>query len=227
MVMLLEGRTRGFRVGLAYNRLREMIVRGTLTPGMRLVESELMTQLDLGRTPIRSALHRLQSEGFVVGTGKGKESLRVSPLTRADATDVFEIVGALESIAIRRAAALDRRTRAALATRMRQRNAELARTARAPRPNPHRIYDIDAEIHRVFIEAGGGARVTRALATMKLQAERYMRFYIQAFSDMRPSIAQHARMARAIRAGDRDAAAAVVREQWEGAAARLPTTIVY
>src|SRR5579862_3737844 len=120
-------RQRGFRVGQAYHRLREMIIWGTLAQGARLVESELMTQLDLGRTPIRTALHRLQSEGFVVGTGKGKESLRVSPLTQADAADVFEMVGALESIAIRHAAQLDRKTRWAVATRMRERNAELAR----------------------------------------------------------------------------------------------------
>jgi DNA-binding GntR family transcriptional regulator len=62
---------------------------------------------------------------------------------------------------------------------------------------------------------------------MKLQAERYMRLYIRVFGDMRPSIAQHDRMARSIRAGDPDAAAAVVREQWEGAAARLGDQIVY
>ena len=227
MPIVRQGKTRGFRVALAYNRLREMIVGGTLTPGMRLVESELMTQLDLGRTPIRTALHRLQSEGFVVGTGKGKESLRVSPLTLADATDVFEIVGALESIAIRHAAVLDRPARAALAARMRERNAELARTARGARANPQRIYEIDAEIHRAFIEPGAGPRVTRELGTMKLQAERYMRLYIRVFGDMRPSIAQHDRMARSIRAGDPDAAAAVVREQWEGAAARLGDQIVY
>lgn len=224
MVMVGQERTRGFRVGLAYNRLREMIVWGTLAPGTRLVESELMTQLELGRTPIRTALHRLQSEGFVVGTGKGKESLRVSPLTHADAAEVFEIVGALEGLAIRNAAALDRPTRVALATRMRERNAELARTTRAARPDVHRIYDADAELHRVFIEAGGGPRVRRELVRMKLQAERYMHLYIRTFGDMRPSIAQHDRMARAIRAGDRDAAAAVVREQWEGAAARLPVS---
>jgi DNA-binding GntR family transcriptional regulator len=227
MPIVRQGKTRGFRVALAYNRLREMIVWGTLAPGMRLVESELMTQLDLGRTPIRTALHRLQSEGFVVGTGKGKESLRVSPLTRTDATDVFEIVGALESIAIRHAAALDRPRRVALAARIRERNVALTRAARADRPDQHRIYDLDAEIHRAFIEPGAGPRVARELGTMKLQAERYMRLYIRAFGDMRPSIAQHDRMARAIRAGDPDAAAAVVREQWEGAAARLGDEIVY
>lgn len=218
---------RGFRVGLAYHRLREMIVRGTLAAGTRLVESELMTQLQLGRTPIRTALHRLQSEGFVVGTGKGKESLRVSPLTQADAMDVFEIVGALESIAIRHVSTLERPKRLPVAARMRARNAELAKTTRGERSNPRRIYEIDAEIHGAFIAAGAGPRVTRELGTMKLQAERYMRLYISIFGDMRPSIAQHDRMARAIRAGDPDAAAAVVREQWEGAAARLAAQIVY
>ena len=218
---------RGFRVGLAYHRLREMIVWGTLAPGTRLVESELMTQLELGRTPIRTALHRLQSESFVVGTGKGKESLRVSPLTPADATDVFEIGGALESVAIRHTATLERSQRLPVAARMRERNAELTRATRGERTNARRIYEIDAEIHGAFIAAGAGPRVTRELGTMKLQAERYMRLYISAFGDMRPSIAQHDRMARSIRAGDPDAAAAVVREQWEGAATRLSAQIVY
>ena len=221
------GKTRGFRVSLAYLRLREMIIGGALAPGIRLVESELMTQLDLGRTPIRTALHRLQSEGFVVGTGKGKESLRVSPLTPSDAAEVFEIVGALESIAIRHASSLDRTPRAGVAARMRERNKELARTTRGAHPNPLRIYDIDAEIHQAFIEAGAGLRVARELGTMKLQAERYMRLYIRSFGDMRPSIAPHDRMARAIRAGDPEAAAAVVREQWEGAAVRLARQIVH
>ena len=218
---------RGFRVGLAYHRLREMIVWGTIAPGTRLVESELMTQLALGRTPIRTALHRLQSEGFVVGTGKGKESLRVSPLTQPDASDVFEIVGALESIAIRHAARCDRETRLVLAARMRERNTALTRVTRGARPNPRRIYEVDAEIHGAFIAVGAGPRVSRELGTMQLQAERYMRLDISVFGDMRPSIAQHARMARAIRAGDPDAAAAVVREQWEGAATRLAPQIVY
>lgn len=222
-----ERTLRGFRVGLAYDRLRDMIVWGRLAPGTRLVESELMTSLGLGRTPIRTALHRLQSEAFIVGNGKRKESLRVAPLARADAMDVFEIVGALESIAIRHAAALERRSRLALAARMGARNAELARTVRKERPNQRRIFDIDAAIHRAFIEAGAGPRVVRELSTMKLQAERYMHLYIRSFGDMRPSIAQHDRMARAIRAGDPDAAAAVVREQWEGAAARLTSKIVY
>jgi DNA-binding GntR family transcriptional regulator len=216
---------RGFRVGLAYQRLREMIVWGTLTPGMRLVESELVTELELGRTPIRTALHRLQSEGFITGTGGRKESLRVAPLTRTDAPDVFEIVGALEAIAIRHAAMLERTPRTALAARLRDRNMSLARAARLTHPDQNRIYDIDAEFHGLFVDAGAGPRVKRELAAIKPQAERYIRLYISAFTDMRPSIAQHDQMVRAIRGGDPDLAAATVQKQWQGAAERLLNVI--
>jgi DNA-binding GntR family transcriptional regulator len=219
-------KTRGFRVGLAYRQLREMIVRGTLTPGMRLVESELVTQLELGRTPIRTALHRLQLEGFVSGTGGGKERLSVAPLTQADATEVFEIVSALECIAIRRAALLERRPRAELAKRMRARNVEFAHAAHLVRPHLDQIYDIDAAFHRLFIEAGAGPRVLGEHGTIKLQAERYMRLYISAFfQDMSPSVVQHEQMVRAIRGGDPDAAAGWVHQQWQGAAVRLVNVI--
>jgi DNA-binding GntR family transcriptional regulator len=223
---MAQGETgRGFRVGLAYQRLREMIVSGTLTPGMRLVESELVTELELGRTPIRTALHRLQSEGFIAGTGGRKESLRVAPLTQADAPDVFEIVGALEAIAIRHAALLARPPRAELAAELRERNMTLARATRLAHPDQQRIYEIDAEFHELFVDAGAGPRVKRELAAIKPQAERYVRLYISAFTDMRPSIAQHDQMVRAVRGGDPDLAATTVQRQWQGAADRLVTVI--
>ncbi len=50
---------------LAYNRLRLMITTTKLKPGQVLVESELMSQLNMGRTPIREALNRLAAEKFI------------------------------------------------------------------------------------------------------------------------------------------------------------------
>ena len=50
---------------IAYEKLRMMIMTAELRPGQTLVESELMQQLQVGRTPIREALNRLSWEGFV------------------------------------------------------------------------------------------------------------------------------------------------------------------
>ncbi|MBB5167654.1 GntR family transcriptional regulator [Mycobacterium sp. AZCC_0083] len=48
-----------------YDALTEMIISRELQPGTHLVESELATQLGVSRQPVREALQRLQTEGWV------------------------------------------------------------------------------------------------------------------------------------------------------------------
>jgi DNA-binding GntR family transcriptional regulator len=48
-----------------YDALVEMIITRELQPGEHLVENELAAQLGVSRQPVREALQRLQSEGWV------------------------------------------------------------------------------------------------------------------------------------------------------------------
>ena len=81
---------RGDRIARAYQQLRELIVWGRLAPGSRVIESDIAERLGVSRTPVRSALHRLQQEGYIVGVGRGSEQrLTVAPLTQDDARDLF------------------------------------------------------------------------------------------------------------------------------------------
>ncbi|HEV7418887.1 MAG TPA: GntR family transcriptional regulator [Mycobacterium sp.] len=48
-----------------YDALTEMIITRELQPGEHLVENELAAQLGVSRQPVREALQRLQSEGWV------------------------------------------------------------------------------------------------------------------------------------------------------------------
>ncbi len=48
-----------------YERLRDDIVSGVIVPGQRLVETSLAENLGVSRTPIREALHLLESEGLL------------------------------------------------------------------------------------------------------------------------------------------------------------------
>src|SRR3981081_3543629 len=48
-----------------YDVLVEMIITRELQPGQHLVEHELAAQLGVSRQPVREALQRLQSEGWV------------------------------------------------------------------------------------------------------------------------------------------------------------------
>jgi DNA-binding GntR family transcriptional regulator len=50
----------------AYRRLKRSIVTTEIAPGTVLVESALMERFEVGRTPMREALHRLAIDGLVV-----------------------------------------------------------------------------------------------------------------------------------------------------------------
>src|SRR3954466_8470175 len=98
----------GSRPEQVYTRLRDLIVQGLLSPGSRIIETEIASRLGVSRTPVREALQRLQQEGFVMGSPGAQQSrLTVAPLTRADVHELLDVTGALEGLGARHAAALD------------------------------------------------------------------------------------------------------------------------
>lgn len=51
---------------IAYQEIRRKVIFGIYLPGEVLSENGLSKELEMSRTPIRDALHRLDSEGFIV-----------------------------------------------------------------------------------------------------------------------------------------------------------------
>jgi DNA-binding GntR family transcriptional regulator len=83
--------------------LRDLIVHNQLSPGTRLTENVLCERLKVSRTPLREALKVLSHEGLVeILPNRGA---RVVTLTQADVRQLFEVIGALESLAGRLACA--------------------------------------------------------------------------------------------------------------------------
>jgi DNA-binding GntR family transcriptional regulator len=77
--------------------LRDLIVHNELPPGSRLTETMLSERFSVSRTPLREALKVLSSEGLVeILPNRGA---RVVTLTPADIKNLFEVIGALESLA--------------------------------------------------------------------------------------------------------------------------------
>ncbi len=214
---------RGESVARAYEQLRELIVRGRLAPGSRIVESEIAGRLGVSRTPARSALHRLQTEGYVIVADRSKEHrLMIAPLTQDDARELFHIVGQLEGLAARDAAELPHDARAELVGRLRQLNAELASVAGASRPDPMRIFDLDTAFHRAYVAGVGGPRLLALHDAIKPQSERYIRLYISSLVDeIDTSVAEHAVIVGHIADGDPSAAQTAVDTTWRNAALRL------
>jgi DNA-binding GntR family transcriptional regulator len=216
-------------INQAYERLRDLIVRGRLAPGTRIIESEVAERLGFSRTPVRSALHQLQKEGFVLSAnGKRNSRLTIPPLTRQDAFELYSIVAELEALAARWAARLDPAPRAALVQRMRIRNQDLLRLGEAEPLDTEAIFHLHTDFHLCFVEALSAPRLQALHRSIKPQAERYRRIYSTASPDnIRASVAEHEVIIRSIETGASAAAEAAVRENWENSAERLSRLIAH
>jgi DNA-binding GntR family transcriptional regulator len=83
----------------AYHNLKSDVLAGRFHPGERLTEEHLAKSMGVSRTPVREALHKLESEGLV----KPLESrgFSVARDSREEMEDLFDIRAALEGYAIR------------------------------------------------------------------------------------------------------------------------------
>jgi GntR family transcriptional regulator of vanillate catabolism len=83
-------------------RLREMILDGELPAGERISEPVAAELTGISRTPVRSALMRLQEEGLLEPIRSG--GFRVRAFSLDEIRDAIEVRGTLEGLAARLAA---------------------------------------------------------------------------------------------------------------------------
>ena len=83
-------------------RLREMVLAGELPGGSRIAEVAISEQLGVSRTPVRSALMRLEQEGLLEALPNGGYAVRT--FSERDVSDSIELRGTLEGLSARLAA---------------------------------------------------------------------------------------------------------------------------
>lgn len=83
----------------AYQEIKKKIIKTELAPGAVINESELMRELGYGRTPVREALNRLQSDDLVVV--KPRRGIFVAELAITDLAQIFEVRVELEALSVR------------------------------------------------------------------------------------------------------------------------------
>ncbi|HEU4806418.1 MAG TPA: GntR family transcriptional regulator [Nitrobacter sp.] len=88
-------------------RIRELIVEGTLPPGTRVAEAAIAERLGVSRTPVRNALPALASEGLLEPAGKRGYAVRA--FTTEDSYRATEMRCVLEGYAARELAAREDR----------------------------------------------------------------------------------------------------------------------
>lgn len=83
----------------AYEYLKTSILSGRFNPGERLTEEHLAKELGISRTPIREALHKLESEGLIKPLAT--RGFIASQDSKEEVEELFEIRAVLEGFALR------------------------------------------------------------------------------------------------------------------------------
>lgn len=184
----------------AYRRIKERIISLEMPPGSTFYESALADLLQIGRTPVREALVRLQLEGLVEASPRS--GYRVSAITVKDARDMLTLRALLEGEAARLAAG-----RAEDAASL----AELERLCRASY-NPddprsiHAFLRANTRFHSMIAEVGGNRRLAAALRSLLEQLERLFHLGLALSSRADEIVHEHRDLLDAILRGDQTGA---------------------
>ena len=195
---------------LAYTRLRGLILSGDLAPGAVLPQVALAQTIGISTTPLREALRRLKQEGLV--DLDAHRDARVRPLDAAEARDLLELRASLDPLAASLAA--QRRTESDLSdvrTALDGLEALSDRPSAAQLESHHRFH---AAIHR----ASHNALLVETLDGLWVKTDRYRRHGLEAGrsdEEREARATEHRRLFEALRDGDADTAAELMRRHVE------------
>ena len=178
----------------ALDTLREDILRGALPAGARLGEVELAERLGVSRTPVREALSRLAAEGLVeLVPNRGA---RVASWTVDELEGVFALRSLLEpqltALAVPHATPADLDALDDLAARM----VDLGDR------DPDALVPLNRAFHGRLVELAAAPALATALAGAVHSPLVARNFHAYDAASLHRSLAHHAEIVAALRAGD-------------------------
>src|SRR5437867_4492918 len=179
----------------AVEALRDAIITGKLSPGTRLVEQKLATQLGIGQPTLREALKELEYQGFV--RKLGKRGTYVTRLGPEDFRKILEVRLTLEVKAVELAArrvtpeALDEIERLVAGMDEGVRTGDLAR-----------FHNSDLAFHSRIWELSGNEYLGIALERVAFALFAFVLLETNASGKFEASVAQHREILAGLRSRD-------------------------
>jgi len=182
----------------AYRALKEAIRENVFPPGYHGSEQEIASKLGMSRTPVHEAVIRLQEEGLVrVMTRRGVLVCTVSP---DDMREIYDVIIALEAMAAELLASMSSLERSRIADDL-DRETALMEEALA-QGDMVAWANADDRFHRLLVERCGNSRIRRMTQTVADQSHRTRMLTLKLRPRPTNSVAEHRRIAGAIREGN-------------------------
>lgn len=181
----------------AYLAFKHRLITLRYKPGEYLNTAQVMDDLEMGRTPVNQAVHRLAMEGLLqIIPRKG---VMVSPLSIDDALELIEVRQVNEALCLRLAT---QRVNSAQIELLRELNQRIA-TASETRDREQMLL-LDREFHQVLADIAGNSRLSDILSIIHAQAQRFWATTLSSAMHMQEVVAEHEAIIRAMEQGDID-----------------------
>lgn len=195
----------------AYREIRDRLVMLDIRPGAPINEQHLALELGLGRTPVREALKRLETDRLVVAfPRRGTFATEVHITDLAHLSEVRLLLEpAAAAHAARRARPAEREHLTALADSV----AELDTATIFP---SRELIRADLRIHRAIYDSTHNPHLRDTLIRYDNLATRIWCLLLDRIPAVATHVQEHGPLLRAIVAGDADGAASHARNHVEG-----------
>mgnify|MGYP002643945697 CR=1 FL=1 len=197
--------TMGDQETLAYNELKRAIVEGLYPAGYQVVERTLSQLLEMSRTPVRSAIKRLEAEGFLE-RGTNHRIYVVLPDER-ELLDTLYVRAALEGMASRLAA---RNGTEEDFAKLHQLILQMERTAQSD--DELGVYHLSNQLHQKVISSCGNEQLMHIASNIYEKSTIYNFQILRGSQRSRVSVQEHREIVSRIVARDEDGAERVTRE---------------
>lgn len=182
-----------------YQALLASIVSGQIEPGAPLRPDTIARQLDVSTTPVREAMHRLESDGLAIKLPY--QGWFVREYTKQQIRELYELRAALECFSVR--LACQRITDEEMAWLCKHQSTGEAALA-AGNMDAYRVYNRD--LHAAIMRAAKNSYLSSMMGQLRLQSEMLMAKTIRITGRPLRAIEEHHRLIELIR--ERDATAA-------------------
>ena len=203
---------------IVFERLRDLILSGSLQPGESLNTIKLTKMLEVSRTPIREALNRLTSIGLVENIPN--KGAYVRQLSIEQIIEVYYIRAALAGICARLATT---RLTDQMKAKM-ERLCDEMETAVAEKEHDIMLSK-NYEFHHILYKAADSPRIEELVAQYYSQSEQYRALGLELPGRYSEICEEHRRIMNALLSGDKDKAEYYAREHHFNTAKRIANTV--
>lgn len=192
----------------AYLELRDRLVTLQITPGSPINDERVAAQLEIGRTPVREALKRLEMERLVVSyPRRGTFATEVQITDLGQLTEVRQRLEPLAaSCAARRASTQHKLALTAL----------LDELDAATGADVDELIRLDLRLHRALYAATSNPYLEDTLVRYDNLATRIWCLFLDRLPGLAGHVSEHGPLVRAVLAGDGDQAAILASEHVAG-----------